>query len=47
MGSIETNVVAGYGYEVGVEVVGESGVVRLRAPRLARSSAGTTRPHSA
>ncbi len=28
MGSIETNVVSGYGYEVGVEVVGESGVVR-------------------
>ncbi len=32
MGSIETNVVAGYGYEVGVEVVGESGVVRSAPP---------------
>jgi myo-inositol 2-dehydrogenase/D-chiro-inositol 1-dehydrogenase len=32
MGSIETNVVSGYGYEVGVEVVGESGVVRTAPP---------------
>jgi myo-inositol 2-dehydrogenase / D-chiro-inositol 1-dehydrogenase len=32
MGSIETNVVSGYGYEVGVEVVGESGVVRSAPP---------------
>jgi myo-inositol 2-dehydrogenase / D-chiro-inositol 1-dehydrogenase len=32
MGSIETNVVSGYGYEVGVEVVGESGVVRSASP---------------
>jgi myo-inositol 2-dehydrogenase/D-chiro-inositol 1-dehydrogenase len=32
MGSIETNVVAGYGYEVGVEIVGESGVVRSAPP---------------
>jgi myo-inositol 2-dehydrogenase / D-chiro-inositol 1-dehydrogenase len=32
LGSIETNVVAGYGYEVGVEVVGESGVVRSAPP---------------
>jgi myo-inositol 2-dehydrogenase / D-chiro-inositol 1-dehydrogenase len=32
MGSVETNVVAGYGYEVGVEVVGESGVVRSAPP---------------
>jgi myo-inositol 2-dehydrogenase/D-chiro-inositol 1-dehydrogenase len=32
MGSIETNVVSGYGYEVGVEVVGEQGVVRTAPP---------------
>lgn len=32
VGSIETNVVSGYGYEVGVEVVGESGVVRSAPP---------------
>ena len=32
LGSIETNVVSGYGYEVGVEVVGESGVVRSAPP---------------
>ncbi len=32
MGSIETNVVSGYGYEVGVEIVGESGVVRSAPP---------------
>ncbi len=32
MGSIETNVVAGYGYEVGVELVGEEGVVRTPPP---------------
>lgn len=32
MGSIETNVVSGYGYEVGVEIVGESGVVRTAPP---------------
>src|SRR3712207_5730048 len=32
MGSIETNVVSGYGYEVGVEVVGEQGVVRSAPP---------------
>src|SRR5215212_4501522 len=32
MGSIETNVVSGYGYEVGVEVVGENGVVRSAPP---------------
>jgi myo-inositol 2-dehydrogenase / D-chiro-inositol 1-dehydrogenase len=32
MGSIETNVVAGYGYEVGVEIVGERGVVRSAPP---------------
>jgi myo-inositol 2-dehydrogenase/D-chiro-inositol 1-dehydrogenase len=32
MGSVETNVVSGYGYEVGVEVVGESGVVRSAPP---------------
>lgn len=32
MGSIETNVVSGYGYEVGVEVVGESGTVQTPPP---------------
>jgi myo-inositol 2-dehydrogenase/D-chiro-inositol 1-dehydrogenase len=32
MGSIETNVVSGYGYEVGVEVIGEQGVVRTAPP---------------
>ncbi len=32
MGSIETNVVSGYGYEVGVELVGEQGVVRSAPP---------------
>ncbi|MEW6637730.1 MAG: Gfo/Idh/MocA family oxidoreductase [Actinomycetota bacterium] len=32
MGSIETNVVSGYGYEVGVEIVGESGTVRVPPP---------------
>src|SRR5215203_2514353 len=32
MGSIEVNVVSGYGYEVGVEVVGEQGVVRTAPP---------------
>ncbi|MGH3088416.1 MAG: Gfo/Idh/MocA family oxidoreductase [Rubrobacteraceae bacterium] len=32
MGSIETNVVAGYGYEVGVEIVGEEGVVTTPPP---------------
>lgn len=32
MGSIETNVVSGYGYEVGVEIVGESGVVSSAPP---------------
>jgi myo-inositol 2-dehydrogenase/D-chiro-inositol 1-dehydrogenase len=32
MGSIETNVVAHYGYEVGVEVVCERGVVRTALP---------------
>jgi myo-inositol 2-dehydrogenase/D-chiro-inositol 1-dehydrogenase len=32
MGTIETNVVSGYGYEVGVEIVGESGVVRSAPP---------------
>src|SRR5215216_381748 len=32
MGSIETNVVAGYGYEVGVEVVCERGIVRTALP---------------
>ena len=32
MGTIETNVVAGYGYEVGVEIVGERGVVRTAPP---------------
>jgi myo-inositol 2-dehydrogenase / D-chiro-inositol 1-dehydrogenase len=32
MGSIETNVVSGYGYEVGVELVGERGVVRTAPP---------------
>jgi myo-inositol 2-dehydrogenase / D-chiro-inositol 1-dehydrogenase len=32
MGSIETNVVSGYGYEVGVELVGEQGVVRTPPP---------------
>src|SRR3712207_5829243 len=32
MGSIETNVVSGYGYEVGVELVGERGTVRTAPP---------------
>ncbi|HSK99147.1 MAG TPA: Gfo/Idh/MocA family oxidoreductase [Rubrobacteraceae bacterium] len=32
LGSIETNVVSGYGYEVGVEVVGESGTIQTPAP---------------
>ena len=32
MGSIETNVVSGYGYEVGVELVGERGVVSTAPP---------------
>lgn len=32
MGSIETNVVSGYGYEVGVEVVGEQGTVQTAPP---------------
>ncbi len=32
MGSIETNVVSGYGYEVGVEIVGEQGIVRTAPP---------------
>jgi myo-inositol 2-dehydrogenase / D-chiro-inositol 1-dehydrogenase len=32
MGTIETNVVSGYGYEVGVELVGEQGVVRSAPP---------------
>ena len=32
MGTIETNVVAGYGYEVGVEIIGERGVVRTAPP---------------
>lgn len=32
MGSIETNVVSGYGYEVGVELVGESGVISTAPP---------------
>ena len=32
LGSIETNVVSGYGYEVGVELVGERGVVRTAPP---------------
>jgi myo-inositol 2-dehydrogenase/D-chiro-inositol 1-dehydrogenase len=32
MGSIETNVVANYGYEVGVEVVCERGIVRTALP---------------
>jgi myo-inositol 2-dehydrogenase/D-chiro-inositol 1-dehydrogenase len=32
LGSIETNVVSGYGYEVGVEIVGERGVVRTAPP---------------
>src|SRR5918994_1551819 len=32
MGSIEVNVVADYGYEVGVELVGEQGVVRTEMP---------------
>src|ERR671921_1432113 len=35
MGSIETNVVAHYGYEVGVEVVCERGVVRTEMPSRA------------
>ena len=32
MGSIETNVVSGYGYEVGVELVGERGTVQTAPP---------------
>jgi myo-inositol 2-dehydrogenase / D-chiro-inositol 1-dehydrogenase len=32
MGSIETNVVSGYGYEVGVEIVGEQGAVQTAPP---------------
>jgi myo-inositol 2-dehydrogenase/D-chiro-inositol 1-dehydrogenase len=32
MGTIETNVVSGYGYEVGVEVVGERGTVQTAPP---------------
>ncbi len=32
MGSIETNVVSGYGYEVGVELVGERGTVQTTPP---------------
>jgi myo-inositol 2-dehydrogenase / D-chiro-inositol 1-dehydrogenase len=32
MGSIETNVVSGYGYEVGVEIVGERGTVQTAPP---------------
>ncbi len=32
MGTIETNVVCGYGYEVGVELVGERGTVRTAPP---------------
>jgi len=32
MGSIETNVASGYGYEVGVEIVCESGVVSSASP---------------
>src|SRR3712207_6275871 len=32
MGTIETNVVSGYGYEVGVELVGERGTVRTAPP---------------
>jgi myo-inositol 2-dehydrogenase/D-chiro-inositol 1-dehydrogenase len=32
VGSIETNVVSGYGYEVGVELVGERGTVQTAPP---------------
>jgi myo-inositol 2-dehydrogenase/D-chiro-inositol 1-dehydrogenase len=32
VGSIETNVVSGYGYEVGVEIVGERGTVQTPPP---------------
>lgn len=32
LGTIETNVVSGYGYEVGVEVVGERGTVQVPPP---------------
>jgi myo-inositol 2-dehydrogenase/D-chiro-inositol 1-dehydrogenase len=32
LGIVETNVVSGYGYEVGVEIVGERGVVRTAPP---------------
>jgi myo-inositol 2-dehydrogenase/D-chiro-inositol 1-dehydrogenase len=32
MGTIETNVVSGYGYEVGVELVGEQGTVQTAPP---------------
>jgi myo-inositol 2-dehydrogenase/D-chiro-inositol 1-dehydrogenase len=32
LGTIETNVVSGYGYEVGVEVVGEMGTAQLAPP---------------
>ncbi|BBL79207.1 inositol 2-dehydrogenase [Rubrobacter xylanophilus] len=32
LGTIETNVVSGYGYEVGVEVIGERGTVQVPPP---------------
>jgi myo-inositol 2-dehydrogenase/D-chiro-inositol 1-dehydrogenase len=45
VGSIETNVVAHYGYEVGVEVVCERGVVRTEMPSgaVVRQERGATR----
>jgi myo-inositol 2-dehydrogenase/D-chiro-inositol 1-dehydrogenase len=35
LGSIETNLISGYGYEVGVEVVGELGTVQIAPPSAA------------